>query len=226
MFAAQVRLGASVIDGFYGKADRLESMADYALARMPPTAAILGHSMGARVALEIVRRAPHRLTRLALVDTGIHPVRAGEEIGRYRLRDLGFAQGAAALADAWLPPMLAEDSRRDGALMDTLREMVIAAGPTVFARQIEALLHRPAVEQLLPTIAGPTLVAVGSEDMWSPPEQHEAITRLLPDGHLRVIAGAGHMAPAERPEAFNEIVRDWLSWPARSGETEAEAQKG
>ena len=80
-----------VMGGFYGGADRIEAMADHVLARMPARAALLGHSMGARVALEIIRKTPDRVERLALVDTGVHPVKPGEREGRYRLRDLGRA---------------------------------------------------------------------------------------------------------------------------------------
>jgi pimeloyl-ACP methyl ester carboxylesterase len=204
-----------VIDGFYGGADRIEAMADFAMARMPARSALLGHSMGARVALEIVRKAPQRVARLALVDTGVHAVKAGEREARYELRDLGREQGAAALVAAWLPPMVGDRARADATLMQCLADMAMDAGVDVFAAQTEALLSRPAVEDLLPTVTCPTLVAVGREDRWSPVEQHEAIAAAIPGARLRVIEEAGHMMPAETPSAFNEIVREWLAWPTQ-----------
>lgn len=207
--------GGRVVDGFYDGADRIEAMADRALAQMPPRCSLLGHSMGARVALELLRKAPDRVERLALVDTGIHPVKPGEQEGRYRLRDLGRAQGMAALVGQWLPPMMAADSLRDEALMDRLYAMAVAAGLSTFEAQIEALLHRPLVDALLPTIACPTFAIVGHEDRWSPVAQHEAIAAAIPGARLRVVPGAGHMMPAEAPLAFNEIVREWLDQPAR-----------
>ncbi|WP_093017504.1 alpha/beta fold hydrolase [Sphingobium sp. YR768] len=203
-----------VIDGFYGGADRIEAMADYALAQMPERCALLGHSMGARVALEVIRKAPERVERLALVDTGIHPVKPGEQDGRYRLRDLGRVQGMAALVTEWLPPMMGFAGLRDEALMDRLYAMAVSAGISTFEAQIEALLHRPVVDGLLPTIACPTLVAVGRQDQWSPVGQHEAIAAAIPDARLRVVEHAGHMMPAESPQAFNQIVREWLGQPA------------
>lgn len=215
MFAAPVAaFDALVIDGFYGEADSVEAMAAFALARMPARAALLGHSMGARVALEIWRRAPECVARLALADTGVHPPRPGEEVGRFRLRDLGQREGDAALVDAWLPPMLGSAAAADPALLATLRAMAIAAGTETYARQITALLARPDATPLLATIDCPTLVIVGEEDRWSPPEQHAAIAAAIPGAQLRTLPGAGHMAPAEAPEAFNNALRDWLSWPA------------
>lgn len=205
----------NVIDEFYGGADRIDAMADYALTRMPAHGAVLGHSMGARVALEIARKAPDRVTRLALVDTGVHGVQPGERESRYRLRDLGREQGAAALVAHWLPRMVGDAARSDPALMRTLTDMATDAGVDIFAAQAEALLSRPDVEELLPTIDCPVLVAVGREDRWSPVAQHEAIASAIPGAQLRVIDGAGHMMPAETPAAFNEIVREWLAWPAQ-----------
>jgi pimeloyl-ACP methyl ester carboxylesterase len=207
--------GSMVVDGHYGGTDRIEAMADHALAQMPDCCALLGHSMGARVALEVLRKAPGRVERLALVDTGVHPVKLGEREGRYRLRDLGRAQGMAALVAQWLPPMMAADALRDEALMDRLYAMAVAAGLSTFEAQIEALLHRPSVDALLPTIVCPTVAIVGQEDRWSPVAQHEAIVAAIPGARLRVVQGAGHMMPAEAPLAFNAIVREWLDQPAR-----------
>jgi len=212
MFGAQLAAlpGAICMDGFYGGADRIEAMADHALARLPAKVSLLGHSMGARVALEIVRRAPGRVERLILADTGIHPVRPGEREKRYALRDLGRERGMAALVDAWLPPMMAPVRRADPALFAPLRSMAIDAGIAIYEAQIEALLHRPLVDDLLPAIACPTLAIVGAEDLWSPPAQHEDIRRRIPGADLRVVSDAGHMAPAENPHEFTSQIREWI----------------
>ncbi len=214
MFAAQRAAfpGMIAIDGF-GERRSLADMATYALSVAPPRMALLGHSMGGRVALEMWRLAPERIERLGLVSTGIHPPRAGEAEKRHALRDLGLREGAAALVDTWLPPMIAP-ANRNPALVEPLRRMCIDAGTAVFAAQIEALLARPPVEALLPTIACPVLVAVGSEDGWSPPDQHRTIAAAIPDARLTVIAGAGHMLPAEAPDDLNKAIAGWLARPA------------
>ena len=202
------------IDGF-GERRSLPEMAAYALSLAPSRMSLLGHSMGARVALEMVRQAPERIERLALVSTGTHPPRPGEAEKRHALRDLGRRDGAAALVDAWLPPMIAPANRRP-ALVEPLRKMCIDAGTEVFAAQIEALLGRPSVDTLLPTIAYPTLVAVGGEDVWSPPDQHRAIAAAVPGARLAIIEGAGHMLPAEAPEDLNDAIAAWLAQPVTS----------
>jgi pimeloyl-ACP methyl ester carboxylesterase len=199
----------------YGDAATLRDMARRVLDAAPPRFALLGHSMGARVALEIVRLASDRVDRLALLSTGIHLPGEGEAAKRFALRDLGRQHGMTALVGAWLPPMLAPSRPRDD-LYEELRAMCVEAGLERFETQIAALLSRPEVESLLPTIACPTLVAVGSEDRWSPPVQHEAIAALIPDARLAVIEGAGHMLPAEYPDALNAVLADWLEQPAIS----------
>ena len=201
--------GTIVIDGFYGGADRIAAMATYALDRMPPRAALLGHSMGARVALEIWRQAPERVERLALVDTGVHAVKPGEQDSRYTLRDLGRAQGMAALVAQWLPPMMGEAALADAALMALLTAMAQDAGLATFEAQTQALLNRPTLDTLLPTITCPTFAIVGEEDRWSPVAQHEAIAAAIPGAQLRIVEGAGHMLPAEAPAVFNRIVAEW-----------------
>lgn len=218
MFAAQIDAfpGAVAVDGFYAGCDRIEAMADYALARAPERFALLGHSMGARIALEVIRKAPQRVERIALADTGIHPVKPGEADKRYALRDIGREQGMAALVDAWLPPMVGAAGRGDAALMASLRAMCIDAGQQVFERQIAALLNRPDTDAVLASIRVPAVAIVGDEDQWSPVDQHADMVERIPGAQLRVVEGAGHMAPAEKPQQFNQILREWLDWPAAS----------
>lgn len=211
IFARQVaRFDAQAIDGF-GARSSLGVMAEHVLAVAPPRMSLLGHSMGARVALEVFRAAPERVERLALVSTGVHTVRPGEAEKRFALRDLGREKGAEALVDQWLPPMVAPERAGDVALMHALRTMCVEAGVDAFEAQVGALLDRPEVETLLPRFDGPALVAVGSLDVWSPPAQHEAIAAALPDALYRIVEGAGHMLPAEAPEALNEAIGEWLA---------------
>lgn len=216
MFSAQVAALSDVfvVDGFYAGCHHISDMADYALARAPEKFALLGHSMGARIALEVIRKAPERVERIALADTGIHPVRPGEADKRYALRDVGRQHGMVALVDEWLPPMMAPAQQKNVALVALLHEMAVDAGLATFEAQIEALLSRPEVEDVLPAIGCPAFAIVGDEDQWSPVDQHQAIANKIPGAQLRVVKGAGHMLPAEKPNEFNEILREWLNWPS------------
>lgn len=216
MFAATLAAfpQARAIDDHYAGADDIGAMAEHVLASAPTRFALIGHSMGARVALEIVARAPDRVTRLMFADTGVHGVREGEAESRHALRDLGRREGFDRLVDAWLPPMVGEAARADAALMESLRAMCLRAGQTVFEAQTEALLNRPDTGPVLATLACPVAVLVGTEDQWSSVAQHEAIAARIAGARLRVIPGAGHMAPAEKPEDFNTLIREWLDVPA------------
>lgn len=203
------------IDG-YGKADTLQQMARIALEQAPERFDLFGHSMGGRVALEVMRLAPERVRRLALVSTGVHSLQPGEPEKRASLLRISREEGIEALTQAWLPPMVAPHRLEDEALMTPLRDMCHRAGSEVFEAQIAALLGRPEQESLLPAIPCPTLVMTGSLDSWSPPEQHRRIAAALPDAELIIVEGAGHMIMAEAPEAVNSAISAWLARPAQN----------
>ena len=212
MFAGQLAdfPGGMVVDGYYSDACTIEAMAELALATLPERFALLGHSMGGRVALEILRSAPERVAALVLANTGVHPVRPGEAEKRYALRDLGRAEGMAALVAEWLPPMIAPAKRSNVEIIAKLEGMCMDAGLATYEAQIEALLSRPDSAAMLPDIACPTLVITGSEDAWAPPSQHEEIAASIPSASLAIIAGAGHMLPTENPVEFNAALAAFL----------------
>jgi pimeloyl-ACP methyl ester carboxylesterase len=213
IWAAQVaalRPIADVVVADFSQQASLVDMARAALALRNGPIVVIGHSMGARVGLEMVRLAPERVVRLALLDTGVHPVREGEEVSRQVLVDLGFSEGMGALADRWLPPMVHEARLGDRTLMEPLRAMVMRATPEQHRRQIRALLGRPDARALLPTISCPTLVMVGRQDRWSPPAQHEEIAAAIPNAQLVVIEDSGHMSPVEQPNEVSKALLGWL----------------
>jgi pimeloyl-ACP methyl ester carboxylesterase len=190
--------------------DSLSVMAQDVLAAHAGPLYVAGHSMGARVALEMVHRAPQRIRRLALLDTGIHPRKEGEEVRRQQRIDLAYREGMRALAEDWLPPMLHPDRRDDSVLMGALTAMVERMTPQLHERQIRALLKRPDAAPLLPMIRCPTLIAVGRQDAWSPPAQHEEMHRLIAGSKFVVIEDAGHFAPMERPEQVTTMLDEWF----------------
>lgn len=193
----------------YGEAASISAMADYVLETAPERFALAGHSMGGRVALEIYRRAPERVERLALVSTGIHPVKPNEPEGRYKLLARGKEEGMDALIDGWLPPMVWAPNRTP-ALMDHLTRMCADMGLDTFERQMHALLERPEVESLMSSIACPTLVCTGAQDEWANAAQHEAIAEAIHGARLVIVPEAGHMLPVERAEAMTAALASWL----------------
>jgi pimeloyl-ACP methyl ester carboxylesterase len=206
-FAAERRI---IVPDFWGL-DSFEVMAKKALQTAPPRFALCGHSMGGRVALEIMRMAPERVERLAILNTGAHPVRPEEVAPRQALVALAEQDGMLALVRQWLPPMLHPKHRADPALVGLIEAMWCRATPTIFARQIHAALHRRDLRPVLPAIACPTLVLTGADDRWAPPAQHEAMAAEIPGARLAVIPECGHMATLEAPVEVNAHLRRWLA---------------
>ena len=189
----------------------LPGMARSVLAAAPDRFALAGHSMGGRVALEIMRLAPERVERIALLNTGIHDVRPGEVERRQVLVDIAYTKGMEALAAAWAPPMVAPGRVDDAVLMAEITAMVRRATPQIYAGQIRALLNRPAVRDLLGEIRCLASVIGARQDGWSPLAQHEEIASLIPGARLTCIEDCGHMSPMEKPGAVTEALSNWLA---------------
>jgi pimeloyl-ACP methyl ester carboxylesterase len=203
---------AHVLVADFSQHDSLGAMARSALAMTDGPIIAIGHSMGARVAMEMAHFAPERVKKLALIDTGIDSRREGEEAKRQVLVDLAFTEGMEALADRWLPPMLHMDRVEDQALLAPLKAMVMRATPEQHQRQIRALLNRPNLLPRLSDIACPTLVMVGRQDRWSPLAQHEEMAARIPNAELVVIEDSGHMTLLEQPEQVSRALLRWLGF--------------
>lgn len=199
----------------HGEANTLGAMAEAILAAAPAQFALAGHSMGGRVALEVWARAPQRVTRLALLDTGYEGLPAWEagereRAGRMRLLDVAQREGMRPMARAWARGMVHPDRLADSALMESIHAMLARSNPQVFAAQIHALLNRPNRTALLGTITVPTLVLCGREDSWSTLERHQAMAALIPGSVLVDVPHCGHMCTMERPQALSRALRAWL----------------
>ena len=191
--------------------DSFAVMAEKVLAETRGPLAVVGHSMGARVAFEMWRLAPGRILRLALLSTGFHPPGPAEEPKRMALVKVAYEQGMAAVADRWLPPMVHPGRVDDDALMAPLRAMVCRATPEIFEGQQRAGLSRPDVGPYLDKIACPTLILVGRQDAWSPPAQHEEMARRIRGSELVLVEHAGHMVTVEQPAPVNRALLEWIT---------------
>ena len=177
----------------------ITEMAETCLEETKGTLRVAGHSMGARIALEMVRLAPTRIEKMALLDTGIHGLKEGEPEKRQAIIDYAHEYGMKALAQKWLPPMVYEGNHHHTELMDGLTAMVLRMTPKIHERQINALVTRPDAKIHLPHITCPTLLMVGRQDQWSPISQHEDMQRYIKGSVLEIIEDAGHFAPCEQP---------------------------
>ena len=194
---------------FHGH-DSLGGMAREVVDEAPQRFALAGHSMGGRVALEIMRTAPERVERLALFDTTATPATADEPQQRQEMIELARKQGMAAFAARWLPMIVHPQRLHERQFIKALTGMICRATPQIFERQAAALLKRPDYRALLPQITCPTLVACGRDDLWSPVAPHEEIAAAIPGAKLALIDNCAHMATVEAPAEVAGLLRAWL----------------
>lgn len=208
-------LGAEA-DGAVGDTlsdDSLTAMAGRILADAPPRFALAGVSMGGMVALEIMRAAPERVERLALVDTNARPD-TPEQAERRRAVNVAMLQtddlaALAAPAIAYMVHPGAEPSVRAA-----LSAMTVRIGARTYVRQNEAVMARADLRPVLSTLRLPTLVVVGAQDMMTPLSCSEEIRDGIAGAVLHVIPDCGHLPPIEAPERLAGLMRDWLQAPA------------
>jgi pimeloyl-ACP methyl ester carboxylesterase len=215
--AAALGTNARIRIAHHGTLDSLGAMAERVLAETDGDFAIAGHSMGGRVALEIFRRAPERITGMALLDTGVAPLAAGdagarEKAGRFELLEIARTQGMAAMAARWVQGMVWPPRLVEADLIQGIVAMFARSSAGVFGAQINALLARPDASALLEQIHCPALVLCGAEDSWAPAARHEEMAAQIAGSTLTLVPRCGHMCTLERPE---EVTRALVAWRAR-----------
>ena len=156
------------------------------------------------------------MSGLALLDTGYLALSTGltgeEEVSkRMNLLQMAQTQGVRVMAQNWAQGMVHPDRLRDDALMEAILQMFERKSADIFAKQLQALIHRPDGSDVLSRIAVPTLIGCGRQDAWSPPSQHEAMHQLAPHAKLVIYENAGHMAPMEQPKAVADSLLCWLA---------------
>lgn len=168
-------------------------------------AVVCGLSMGGYVALEMYRRHPKLFRGIVLADT-----RAGADNAEGKAKREAFAKGAVEHGEAWvanemLPKLLRKDP--DPAIAVEVRQLIRQAAPISVAAGSRGLAQRSDSFDLLPTIACPALVIVGSDDAITPPKEASAMVAAIPGARLVEIPGAAHLSNLEAPAAFNAALK-------------------
>jgi pimeloyl-ACP methyl ester carboxylesterase len=176
-----------------------------------PQAAVCGLSMGGYAAFALWRRHPARVSALVLADTRAAADSEEAKKGRADLAEKVRRQGPEAAAEAFLPKLLGETSRRERPeLVTRVREMILANPARGVADALFGLAARADSTPLLREIRVPTLFVVGEEDAVSPPAEMETMHRQLPGSAFVKLPGAGHLSNLEDPDAFNASLREFL----------------
>lgn len=190
--------------------DSIAAMAADALAGLPERFALAGLSMGGYVALEILRQAPERVARLALLDTKARADTPAETQRRKDLLALAQRGRFKGVTPRLLPLLIHADRLQETDLPAAVLAMADRVGAEAFLRQQTAIMGRPDSVASLARIACPTLVLCGRQDALTPLPSSEEMAAAIPGAALVVIEDCGHLATMERPEAVTAALRDWL----------------
>lgn len=193
--------------------ERLEDIAAHILRWAPPQFAVMGLSMGGVVALEMIRQAPERVNRIALMACTAQAETPEAASAREPLivaaRSGRFADVISKEMD---PNWLAPGPLRP-AILQMVTDMAHNIGPEAYVCQARAMQRRRDYQRVLREIRQPSVVICGQEDTLYPVRRHEFMSELIPYGKLEIVAGAGHLPTLEDPVAVNIIMRDWLAQP-------------
>lgn len=190
--------------------DSLDGMARRALDAAPDRFALAGLSMGGYAALAVMRLAPQRVSRLALVDTSARPDRPEQTEHRRALMARAAAGEFEAVVESHVPLYLPPGRLGEEDLVGTVRRSALGVGEPAYQRQQKAIMDRIDSRPHLPEIACPTTVICGRQDMATPLDHAEEMAAAIPGADLVVIEDCAHMSPLERPEAVTAAMRAWL----------------
>jgi len=193
------------------QADTVEQLATAALPALPPRFSLVGHGLGGNVAIEILRKAPQAVSRIALISTDPLPEPAEQ---RARQETLVVAARTGRLADciAQLVPATAlHDAPWRGEVMALVQDMAATLGTEQFLRQLRMMQRRPDQQKTLRKANVPTLILAGAADTIVPRRRAEFLAGMMPQGCLEIIAEAGHLPQLEQPEAVTSALQIFLS---------------
>lgn len=190
--------------------DSIPAIAARILRETPERFAVAGLSMGGYIALEIMRQAPERVARLALLDTSARPDSVEASQDRERLIALAQAGRFEDIHSKLWPRLVHPDHQADQDLQEVVLGMMRETGAEAYIRQQRAIMARIDSRPNLPGIEVPTLVLVGEGDAITPPEVAREMAEMIEWASLVVVPESGHLSTLEQPERVTQALRLWL----------------
>ncbi|SNS36628.1 alpha/beta fold hydrolase [Sphingopyxis indica] len=190
--------------------DRIEGFARRLLDNAPPEFILVAHAMGGFVAFEVMRRAPERVAKLALISTLASADGPAQTARRQGYIDLVENGRFDQVVEERIPILFPEEKRGDAALLGLARRMAAETGAEAFLAQQRAIMARIDSRPRLGEIAVPTLLIWGEKDGITSRAHHEEILEAITGARLEVIAGAGHLPTVEAPEAVVPLLTEFV----------------
>ncbi|MFP5267389.1 MAG: alpha/beta fold hydrolase [Acidobacteriota bacterium] len=194
----------------HGLQESVEAIARSILASAPERFALVGLSMGGYVSFEILRQAPERVAKLALLDTTARPDSPEKTADRRALIGRARSVPIREISDELFPRLVDRSRRQDESLRNLFRQMAEETGVEGFIRQQTAIVNRPDSRPGLKEIRCPTLVLVGEGDELTPPELAAEIADGVAGARLVKVPGCGHASTLEQPQAVTRALVEWL----------------
>ncbi len=183
------------------------------LSNAPERFALAGLSMGGYIAFAMMRLAPERIARLALLDTSARPDLPEQTAGREKFIALAEGGKLSEVVETLIPRFLHRNRANDEPLKNEVRAMAAETGAEAFVRQTRAIMGRPDSRPLLSSIRCPTLVLVGEGDELTTPDMAKEIAGGIAGSTLTVVPDCGHLSTMEKPDAVNAALTAWLTKP-------------
>jgi len=188
--------------------ETMAGIAEGILRDAPPRFAIMGLSLGGRAALEVVRQAPERVTRIGTIAS---TARGGTSPARQRVAQIQKEKGYEAMVEMMIPILIPPESLKNEPLVQEIRAMVLRAGPEVADRQARASDASRDHWDYLPSIKIPALLICGKQDRIATVAEMERTAKGMPNANLVVVDNCGHLASQEHPDAVSAAMRKWLA---------------
>ncbi|MGI9484214.1 MAG: alpha/beta fold hydrolase [Hyphomicrobiales bacterium] len=214
LWAPQVTALSDVAEcqiGDHTRHNTISGIARSILGNAPDRFALAGLSMGGYISFEIMRQAPERVEKLALLDTSALSDTDEKRHGRLALIDQANSAFESFLHSFWLHQMLAPEKRGDDDLNEEILSMARETGVETYVRQQQAIVSRPDSRATCEQINCPVMIVVGALDEATPVARHEEIHAITPNSELAVIKGCGHLSTIEAPMEVNALLREWLT---------------
>jgi pimeloyl-ACP methyl ester carboxylesterase len=190
--------------------DSIAAIARRILDDAPPCFSLLGLSMGGYIAFELLRQAPARVARLALLDTTARADATAQTARRQELIELVRAGRFGEIADLAYPGLVHPDRLGDQPLRELVRRMAEETGAEAYIRQQTAIINRRDSRPDLAAIGCPTLVLVGEADQLTPPAYAQEIAAGISGARLTVVPASGHLSTLEQPQRVTAALVEWL----------------
>ena len=190
--------------------DNIAVIARRILAEAPPRFALAGHSMGGYISFEIMRQAPERVAKLALINTQARPDTPEASARRRALMARALDGGLHDVMDEILPLLVHPSRTGEAALRQLFHDMADDVGAEGFINNQTAIIARADSRPTMATIKCPTLVLTGDRDMLIPNTLSMEMADGIGGAKLVILPDCGHCPQPERPQATIAALVEWL----------------